>query len=319
MTQPTRELGSISVPVPAATPSTSPHDNFCGPLLQDACLLFRFALATGKELKPEVSDAIIAAEDVKAHGEQVEGSIKAQLVTAYSSLATALGDVTAASLRATSNDFGRVAWPWARTRVSEALIWSRKLMFWAIAFGGFIVLTTNYVAVLTTWFAKDEYTAGAMIRWHILALVLSAVVPFAYGGLGACAFLLKTAHTHIYGRTFDTNRIPEYYNRMLLGAIAGGTIELLIDHITQDGAAMQLSAAALAFVAGYNADLLFKSIERISEALLPKVGIESVRRAGAPSISAISLPALLEQLENAKSPEAIEALSGIIGKVKDKL
>lgn len=319
MTQPTRESGSGSVPAHAASPSMSSYDDFCGPLLQDACLLLQFALATGMELKPGVSEAVIAALDLKAHGSEVEGSIKAQLVSAYASLATALGDVNAASLRATSNDFGRVVWPWARTKASEALIWSRKLMFWAVLFGGFIILTTNYVAVLTTWFAKDEYTAGAMIRWHVLALVLSAVVPFAYGGLGACAFLLKTAHTHIYGRTFDRNRIPEYYNRMLLGAIAGGTIELLIDRVTQDGDVIQLSAAALAFIAGYNADLLFRTIERISEALLPKVGLESVRRAGAPSISAISLQALLEQLDNAKSPEAKEALRGIIGKVKDKL
>lgn len=318
MTQPTRESGTSSAPA-LATPSASTHDDFCGPLLQDACLLLQFALAAGTELKPGVSDAIIGAQDLRAHGIAIEGSTKVQLVAAYSSLAAALGDVSAASLRATSNDFGRVAWPWARTKVSEALIWSRKLMFWAVVFGGFIILTTNYVAVLTTWFAKDEYTAGAMIGWHILALVLSAIVPFAYGGFGACAYLLKSAHTYIYGRTFDTNRIPEYYSRMLLGAIAGGTIELLIDRVTQDGDVIQLSAAALAFVAGYNADLLFKTIERISEALLPKTGIDSVRRAGAPSISAISLPALLEQLDNAKSEESKDALRGIIGKVKDKL
>lgn len=319
MTQPTRALGIDDVRSPAVSQDSSPRIDLSGSLLDDATLLLQHALAAGKELKPETSDAIIGAQEFSARALALEAPTKARLVTAYAALAAELGDVNAASLRATSNDFGRVVWPWARTKTSEALIWSRKLMFWAVLFGGFIVLTSNYVAVLTTWFARDEYTGATMIRWHILALVLSALVPFAYGGLGACAYLLKTAHTHIYGRTFDQNRVPEYYNRMLLGAIAGGTIELMIDRVTQDGDVIQLSAAALAFVAGYNADLLFKTVERISEALLPKVGIDSVRRAGAPSISAISLPTLLEQLDKAQSPEAKEAIRGLIGKVKDKL
>jgi hypothetical protein len=115
------------------------------------------------------------------------------------------------------------------------------------------------------------------------------------------------------------NHVPEYQGRLLVGAIAGGTIQLLIDVVTQDGAVVDLSAAAVAFVAGYNADLLFKTIERISAALLPKVGIESMRRAPAPQIAGTSLPSLIDQLEKAQSPEAKAAIQSLIDKVRQRM
>ena len=44
--------------------------------------------------------------------------------------------------------------------------------------------------------------------------------------VGACAYMLRSAHYFIYQRSFDTRRTPEYFNRILLGAISGGAIIL---------------------------------------------------------------------------------------------
>jgi len=174
-------------------------------------------------------------------------------------------------------------------------------------------------AILREFFARDEFTSGAALQWHAIGLVLAAVVPFAYGGLGAAAFLLRAAHGHLHSRTFDPNHIPEYYSRMLLGVIAGGAIQLLITQVADETGVIKLSAAAVAFVAGYNSDLLFSTVERISAALLPKVGLTSMRVPESAAVTGLSVPALLEQLDKAQSDEARDVIRGLLGKVRERV
>lgn len=110
--------------------------------------------------------------------------------------------------------------------------------------------------------------------------LMEGLLPFSYGGLGACVFLLRSAHSNIHARTFDVRRKPEYFNRILLGTVAGGTITLFVNQVTtEEGETIQLSAAALGFLAGYSTDFLFQTIERVINAILPKVGIETVQTA----------------------------------------
>ena len=108
--------------------------------------------------------------------------------------------------------------------------------------------------------------------------LLQSLQPWAYGGLGACAYMLRSAHYFIYQRSFDVRRTPEYFNRILLGAISGGAIILFVDNIlnTDDGGGVHLGSAALGFVAGYSTDFLFNTIERIVTAIFPKVAVETV-------------------------------------------
>lgn len=61
------------------------------------------------------------------------------------------------------------------------------------------------------------------------------------------------------------------------------TVELLVDALTTDGAVVSLSGAALSFVAGYNADLLFRVVERVSGALFPKAEGESSKKQEVPT------------------------------------
>jgi len=118
--------------------------------------------------------------------------------------------------------------------------------------------------------ADAQSVAGWRTLWQSL-------VPWAYGGLGACAYMLRSAHYFIYQRSFDCRRTPEYFNRILLGAISGGAIILFTEYLTSadDGSAAHLGSAALGFVAGYSGDLLFNTIERIVNAIFPKVSVET--------------------------------------------
>ena len=217
------------------------------------------------------------------------------LCLAYYRLATLLSPVTAETLRDTegtsrsveeSSDpqqtpFWRRACKW-RDRIfgySPALRFTRGLWIVAIVIAVFVVASEWRIFAL-----GQEADVDKDIEWLLMNVsvkeakqLLESLVPWAYGALGACAFLLRSAHTYIYRRCFDLRRKPEYFNRILLGAISGGAIILYTKYLLdQDGTAVSLGSAALGFIAGYSTDFLFNTIERIVTAIFPKVGMETV-------------------------------------------
>jgi hypothetical protein len=189
---------------------------------------------------------------------------------AYYKLSTLLSPITAQSLNDTERDTGG-----SKTSFFSPDFWEQKLLgsshanrftrgIWLVA----ICLVALVVAGDS--FVSESVKEGYLSNnpWPKLVQVM---ILYAYGGLGACAYLLRSAHTFIYKRTFDFRREPEYYNRILLGAIAGGTITLFMNQATGDeGATVQLSSAALSFIAGYSTDFLFSKIENIITVILPK-------------------------------------------------
>ena len=147
---------------------------------------------------------------------------------------------------------------------SPAQRFTREL--WFLAFFFVVAIIALEWAVNYLGLKKD---AAAVASWRFL---WQSLVPWAYGALGACAFLLRSAHYFIHQRTFDRRRTPEYFNRILLGAISGGGIILFTEYLTSadDGSVAHLGAAALGFVAGYSGDLLFNLVERVVTAIFPK-------------------------------------------------
>lgn len=313
------------IPAPDARPTIAPdaaatslQDQFRAEVL-DAHLLLQHATATGRTAPDSIITDVTVARMLLASQAAADPDIWNKVARAHRQLAETMAPVTAATLRATSDEFGMPGrWP-LRGRISAAKRWNRSLWIYALAFASAILLTENYNSVLATFFARDENTADTVLWRYILDNILQTLIPFAYGGLGAATYLLRSAHVHVHARTFDPNFIPEYYSRLLLGIVAGGTIQLLIDRVSDGGEVIHLSAAALAFIAGYNADLVFKVIERISDALLPKVGVESVRRAPPMSMAGMTLPALIKQLDEAKTPEAKQAIQSLIAKVRERV
>jgi hypothetical protein len=119
----------------------------------------------------------------------------------------------------------------------------------------------------------------------------------------ACVYLLRSAHIHIHQRSFDVRRKPEYLNRILLGTMAGGAIMLFVNEVMNDNdEIIHLSAAALGFLAGYNTDFLFNSIERVAAALLPKVGIDTAQKAG-PATRPVDINDLVQRLDKPKGAD----------------
>lgn len=180
---------------------------------------------------------------------------------AYYRLAAALSPVTAETLASTQVT-GTTWWD-SIFGNSPALRFTRMFSGLTIGIAAFILIAECLVYV---WGLEGD----ARIRvWD--KNFLSSLLPWAYGALGSCAYLLRSAHYFIYQRSFDLRRKPEYYNRILLGGISGGAIILFVNYLVDDGGtALHLSSAALGFVAGYSTDFLFNTIERVVAAIFPK-------------------------------------------------
>src|SRR5258705_7914914 len=141
---------------------------------------------------------------------------------AYYRLAVAMTPVTAETLAATQATMpGAGGISNLRDRIfgySPALRFTRWFALVTIAIGAFVIIAECLIYVLGMETDATKYI------WQ--KNFLESLVPWAYGALGSCAFLLRSAHYFIYQRSFDLRRKPEYFNRVLLGAISGGAIIL---------------------------------------------------------------------------------------------
>lgn len=197
----------------------------------------------------------------------------------------------------------------------EALAFSRGLWVWSFIFIA--------IAVFGNWLLACEGKAceindECLRGWTLLFQILT---PFTYGALGATAALLRILHTYIYDRTYDRRRKPEYYNRILLGTIAGGVIAMFVE-VQADAEAKaltsKLSAGALGFLAGYSTDFLYSTIERITSALFPKVTVEPERPGRGRTISAASTAPSLDELLGRLTAARTEDERAKIGELIDR-
>jgi hypothetical protein len=329
---PSNAAGTSATDRPIAPQATPEQVERYTQEVADARELLEWALAEGRPIPDDIVLRIKEAETVL--GAMSPSSlplppVRSRFEQAYRDLAQILTPVTIRTLRATGDEYGRPSlWSlvsYIRGRpVSIARIWSRKLWLLTVAVVAFAILGENIQRTLTQFFPADEESKDALLNWHIAAAVLGSLTPFTYGALGACTYLLRSCHQFIYKREFDPNRIPEYLNRILLGMVSGSAILLFIEQIASEDGTIRLSAAALAFLAGYNTDFLFQTLERVAAAILPKVGVETVARgAPTPSLAVAGgagaqdtmLRALLDRLEKAQSDQEKEEIRGYIDRL----
>jgi hypothetical protein len=148
-----------------------------------------------------------------------------------------------------------------------------------------IGLTELFQELAIDWFPLEpDHEMDWVYDMHLGLVALGFLLPYLYGLLGACLFLLPKCYEYISDRTFDPLRISEYKSRLLLGFVSGGIVMFFVHQIgVEDGdEVIQLSAPVLALIAGYNTDFIFQAIERIVAAILPKVDHTSARRAPPP-------------------------------------
>jgi hypothetical protein len=94
---------------------------------------------------------------------------------------------------------------------------------------------------------------------YLLSAFYAALVPLLLGAIGACTYVLRLMSDQIGSATFSTTSPVRHFVRITLGALAGVAIGLG-GLVTSSG----LSAAALAFLAGYAVEPVFSTLDGIA-------------------------------------------------------
>jgi hypothetical protein len=246
--------------------------------IRDAAKLLEFAVAQGRALEPSLIPRI-----KKGQGFLTDGAVwpsdqdRADFEAAYRDLAQVMQPVTAETLRATEY------LPW---KGSPANHFSERL--YALVF-------LCAVLILSDQFLQNSPTYKTWPR----ATVVHGLLPFVYGLVGALTYLLRSAQSYISDRSFDLYRRPEYYNRMVLGFLAGGIV------LVFGGQTASVPSDALSFLVGYNTDYLFQLIERLAEAIFPS---DSKEQVVIPGLGGLSL--VKDTLQPGEAGNATVTLSG---------
>jgi len=217
-------------------------------LLEDIKLIVKYARENSVAL-----DTVEKTQQflIKNRNKELDDKDIDLIISYYETLSRVLGKVTPKSLKATS-DIDISYW--------RSISGRHLIKLWI-----FTAISTLYILVYNLINSK-LFSLGleASLNNIILQQVTEYLLPFTYGMLGACAYLLRVSAEKMRSREFNPDRIPEHWNRFVLGTLSGGVIALFIDEN------QLVPAGALGFLAGYSIDFLFETIDRLISAILPK-------------------------------------------------
>jgi hypothetical protein len=168
------------------------------------------------------------------------------------------------------------------TRGLQSLHYWYLIMLWALAFV-FVGIAAYYYMLETQikaieFVPGDPFTPEQDADMKMLDM-LDFFLPYVYGALGACVYLMRVTGEKFRERTFDPSRLPEHFNRLVLGGLSGGMIILFVSGDELTGTkGIEISVAALGFLAGYSIDFLYSVIDRLIKAIIPKVGLDSIKK-----------------------------------------
>ncbi len=238
-------------------------------LIDDAILLAKYCLEKGLLSQTEILERLLVIQSLATSNALSENDI-AELIRHFDQVSLIAGNVTAQSLRETD----RINKSYWGSRTGRHL-----LMLWAITgIIGILIFLYNMLDYRVTYYdmAPGDTFVDAHLFWVRLQHYSSFLVPFTYGALGACAFLLRNMAHSLQSRQFDVSHIPQQWNRLFLGALSGGLIVMFANQFQDTGntSVIQISEGALGFLAGYSIDFLFNTLDRIVSAILPSKGSE---------------------------------------------
>jgi hypothetical protein len=116
---------------------------------------------------------------------------------------------------------------------------------------------------------RDKIITETKARFALRS-IQSYLLPFLYGFLGTCVFILRNLASEIKARSFCTE--VQYRLRMPLGALAGVAIAWFITPESSPAIVKSLSPLALAFLAGYSVEVLFTVMDRFMSAFAAQDG-----------------------------------------------
>lgn len=196
-----------------------------------------------------------------------------ELIREYETVMSEAGDVTPETIIATK-DVGKNFINYFNTQAGRHL-----LLLWIITGVAVIFLfVSNWlfesIVEMQDKLIPGEGTPTELASRELAFRAIGYLLPFIYGTLGSCAYLLRVTERHLRAKDFDPERLPEHWNRIILGTLSGGVIVIFI----QDPDGIPVAEGALGFLAGYSIEFLFSVLDRMIAAILPKVGLDTIAR-----------------------------------------
>ncbi len=231
----------------------------CGIPLADIELLSRYclerSLCTSEGL---IDNTFLLCNKVRT-GETLDESEQKRLIDYYYKLETASQPANPRTLKA-SRPLGFRDYFVSSTGQYLLILWMIALLVSPVIF----MMQPDIIDNLETFSQIPEDDAWFWVAYRKLS---EYMMPFFYGTLGSSVYLLRKTEQLLQKRVFDPSRLPEHWNRLVLGTLSGGVASMFI----QDGdLGMGLAQGTVGFLAGYSVNLLFAAIDRTLTAILPK-------------------------------------------------
>jgi hypothetical protein len=155
----------------------------------------------------------------------------------------------------------------------RSLFWLFGLTFILM---GFAILNE----IMASW-AQATDTPYTQFQQEIVFFqhhVLRHLIPFIWGGLGACMYLLMRLYNIATHRAFDRARLHGWALRVLLASVLAAVTLYLIDPAALSSNGIPLESKSIAFLVGLGVKVVYGAFEKMVDTLVDKFNLESVRR-----------------------------------------
>lgn len=215
--------------------------------------MLQYAVASGKKLPDWILPAFTPIEEKQVHDEKPPNGSGVEVLFAvkelsainkiYTTLAAAVSPATPLSIDYTTP--------------------SKKMFFvWG---------TKTIPVIRNMWMMSILFLAGFVFTGYYLDNIyyLQANLFFS-AGLGAYFYSLYTANKYVVNRSFDPTYITFYYNRIIIGIIAGIILSNLIIPPHHNGS-FNINTSIIAILGGFSSDAVLKILNRLVSMLITLV------------------------------------------------
>lgn len=134
--------------------------------------------------------------------------------------------------------------------------------------------------VLVSWLSEQVIPEeGWPLFWaNLQQHFLQYLMPFVWGGLGACVYLSKGLYDFAQYRAFDRTKVHGIYLRVVLGAVLAAVVLYLFDPTVLSDDDLPLDYKAIAFLVGLGVKVVYGALEKLVNVLAEKFSLGALRR-----------------------------------------
>ncbi len=117
--------------------------------------------------------------------------------------------------------------------------------------------------------SRSKYFRSKLSSGYVINLLEAYVLPLLFGCLGAFTLVLRSIYNAFKNTTFTLRSCQDYNLRIVLGAVTGISSGIFFSD-SMPSESSQFSPMLIAFLIGYNVDILFSAMDSAANRLLPQ-------------------------------------------------